>query len=364
MDDVAELEARVRRYRADRYPVQRATALFHLGSLLTDANAARAAAALHESIDLFLEAGLALEAAKARNALGAALREAREADSAATEFDAAARAFASLGAEREQAAALFNLGLVTRAPAPIERARDLFGEQGARREEAAAERELGTVLLAAGETQRAAAALERARKGGDPGAPNALGLARLAAGNAQEAADLFREAAALHPRSVRPAEHAMAKANLALALEVTGDTARARLAARQALAVAAAPAPVSEQAATILERLGSERGDLARVLGEDSPECAAVAARDEVARWVDAGAEEREAEAAAWDGDDDAAETLLGTLLELPPEQFELVLDALLPLRAQLERVAPRFHLPQELRVRETLERLWSTRTT
>jgi len=39
------------------------------------------------------------------------------------------------------------------------------------------------------------------------------------------------------------------------------------------------------------------------------------------------------------------------------------VLDALLPLRAQLERVAARFHAPQELRVRETLERLWSSRT-
>jgi len=121
---------------------------------------------------------------------------------------------------------------------------------------------------------------------------------------------------------------------------------------------------VRAQADAVLARVGSARGDLARVLAAEPPERAAAVARDEVARWVDADPAECAAEAAAWTGDDDAAELLLGALLELPPAQFESVLDALLPLRTQLERVAPRFHAPQELRVRETLERLWSTRRT
>jgi len=363
VDAVAELEERVGRYDAERYPVQRATALFHLGSLLADGDAARAREALAESVVLFARAGLAIEAAKAQNALGAAHREAGADEAAADCFRDAARAFAGCGARREEAAALFNLGLVTGSRDALEHARALFAAEGARREEAAAAREVGASLLSDGEAEAAIPFLQRARELGDPAAPNALGLARLAAGDAGAAAELFREAAAVHPLSVRPAGYAMAKANLALALEQAADVRRARLAARQALGVATAPPAVREQASAVLGRVGEGRGDLAPVLAEEPPERAATSARDEVTRWADADPAEREAEAVAWAGDDDAAEVLLGAVLELPSAQFEAVLGALVPARPQLERVASRFHAPQELRVRETLARLWSSTT-
>src|SRR4051812_16277041 len=126
VDALAELEARVGRYDGDRYPVQRATALFHLGSLLIDRDGARAREALSESVALFERAGLVLEAAKARNALGVALREVGELKAAAGCFRDAAGVFADRRAHREEAAAVFNLGLVTRSAEALERARAAF----------------------------------------------------------------------------------------------------------------------------------------------------------------------------------------------------------------------------------------------
>ena len=161
----------------------------------------------------------------------------------------------------------------------------------------------------------------------------------------------------------------MAKANLAVALAGAGDAPRARLAARQALAVAAAPEPVRAQAEAVLGG-APEYGDLARVLESEPRERWQAVVREEVVRWAD-DPDALAGEAAAWveEQDDDRAEALLGGLLELPPEPFARVLGAVLAAggasaRVQLERAASVFHAPQELRVRETIDGLWSTETT
>jgi tetratricopeptide (TPR) repeat protein len=304
---VAELEDRLQRYSAERYPVQRATALFHLGTLLSASDPGRARELLGESASLFADAGLASEEAKARNALGAALRALGEINAAAAAFRAAAAAFA--GGSRERAAALFNLGLVTRDAAPLEEARELFAAGS--REHAAARRELGVLHLERDDVEAAAAELAAALEAGDEAAANALGLARLAQGRVDEAAAAFR-------RSGDP----MASANLALVYERAGDAARAREAALRALTARGAASAVRMQAAQVLARLGADIVS------------------------------------------DDDAEAILRAVLELPTSEFEHLLETLLGARAQLERVAARFHLPQELRVRETLEALWVSRTT
>ena len=306
MDAVAELEERVRRYGAERYPVQRATALFHLGTALAESNPARARGLLAESASLFAAAGLAVEEAKARNALGAALRALGAQDSAADAFRAAAAAFEP--GSRERGAALFNLGLVTRDPEPLEAARELFPPGS--REHAAARRELGILRLERGDVDAAAAELAAATETGDGAAANALGLARLAQGRVDDAIDAFRSAGG-----------PTADANLSLAYERADDLPRARDAAVRAITAREAAPAVRAQAAQVLGRSG---GELAS---------------------------------------DDDAEEVLRSLLELPPSEFEHLLATLLPVRAQLERVAPRFHAPQELRVRETIARLWSART-
>jgi tetratricopeptide (TPR) repeat protein len=360
VDAVEELEDRLRRYDAERYPVQRATAAFHLGTILTASDAERAASLLEESAALFTQIGLREEAAKARNAYGASLRELGDYEAAATAFTAAAE---ELTEPRDRAAALYNLGLVVGDPARLEEARALFAQANARREEAAAARELGSLLLARGEAERALALLTDAADD----AANPLGLALLAAGRPSDAVDAFRRAAVANPRTVRPVEFAMAKANLALAYEQCGDPARARLAARQALGVAGAAKPVREQAAALLERAGNARDDLLRVLGDEPRDRWPGIVREQAALWTaDSEALNADAPTLAAALDDALAETLLGALLELPPDAFERLLDAFLHAgaREQIERAASLFHAPQELRVRETIERLCNSRAT
>ena len=368
VDAIGELEERLRRYPAERYPVQRATALFHLGTLLAAAEPERARAALEESVALFGEAGLEVERAKARNALGAALRELGDDRGAAVEFGAAAEALGD--APLERAAALFNLALVTPIAERMPRLREaqrVFVEHRAFSAAAAAARELGTALLET-DVDAAVAAFheskELADRAGDGAAlgaaANALGLALLAAGRTDTAVAELRTAAAAHPRAVRQREHAAAKANLALAYEQAGDVTRACLVARQALGVPDVPAAVARQAQETLARLGDGGDGLAGVLDADD---GVALLRDELARWADAADDELRRSAEAWtlaEPPDDLAELMLGALLELPPELMDRVLGALAAAgaRDQLERVAPRFHAPQELRVRDTLARL------
>ena len=383
MEPILELEQRLARYDADRYPVQRATTQFHLGVVLADAGRVQEAVeSLASAVELFDPEALPVEHAKALNALGAALRLAGDLEAAEAAFDRASGMFERASLEQEHGAALFNLGLVRRERDPAAAAECfrrsatlLAGEQ-----EAAAARELGATLLTLGELGEATRTLDRAvvlAERGDAaaygGALNALGLARLAAGEAEGAIESFRQAAGAHPRAVRPAEFAMAKANLALAYERHGDAPRARLAARQALGVAELPEPVAGQASAVLERVGATTADDLRfVLTLEPPANREGIVREELARSVEAPPDVRRADAAAWvdDSSVERAEAWLGGLLELPPESMELLirsaLEALGPrdpvvkerFRANVSRAAARFHVPQLLRLEEVFGRI------
>jgi tetratricopeptide (TPR) repeat protein len=330
--------------------------------------------------------------AVALNELGAARRQAGDLEEAATAFHRAAQAFEARGMRAEHAAATFNLGLVERqrgdregAIACFERARALLGHDAA--PAAAAARELGAALLEAGRPADAIAPLEEALRlaavGNDrPGAgaaANVLGLVHLAGGRPAQAVEVLREALACHPRSVRPEDYAMVKANLALAYDQAGDARRARVAARQALGVPAAAGPVREQAAALLERLGDSPGDLVAILDAEPPERWPALLREEAARLADADDDSREGEARAWlnarlDREDDRADELcehwLGALLELPPTAMEALIRAELDARAgldpaararleaQTERASARFPPPQLVRLHEAFARI------
>ncbi len=377
MDTVAELiedlEARLRRYPVERYPIQHATTQFHLGVVLTDAGRCdEAQIALAVAADAFDPVRLPAEHGKAMNALGAALRVAGRTTEAADAFVGAERAFAEAGLVAERGAALFNLGLVRRELGDVTAAIECFRDARALFEApgraGAAARELGTSLFAAGDLEGAGEALmaaaELADRAGDAAglgaAANALGLVHLAAERPAAAVESLRTALACHPRSVRPAELAMVKANLAVAYEAAGDAAHARLAARQALGLPVAAQPVREQARGVLARLGDGAGDVLRVLDAEPAERWPGVLREELARWVEADPAERRVEAAAWiegqlarDTGTDLCEQLLGTLLEMPPGAMEAVIRALLEahggvrFRSDLSLAAARFHGPQ-----------------
>lgn len=381
MDPIVELEQRLARYEPERYPVQHAVTRFHLGSLLADAGRLdEAIESLLRAVELFDPGALPVEHAKSLNALGAAYRLAGATAPAATAFARAAELFADAGLGPDRGAALFNLGLVRRDEDP-DAAADCFRQAGellTGTREAAALRELGAVLLEAGEPGAAIEVLEGAAAGseGDPaghgGALNTLGLARLAAGDLEAAAQAFRAAAGAHPRSVRPAEFAMAKANLALALERRGDGARARLAAGQALGVPEPPPPVVAQAEGVRSRLGPGAGDLLAVLADEPVESRERLVREEVVRAADAPPGEQREEARIWiqGSNVELLELWLGALLELPPAALEASVRAALEalpgfeaevrerFRRDVARAAARFHVPQLLRLEETFGRL------
>ncbi|MGH9182797.1 MAG: tetratricopeptide repeat protein [Acidimicrobiales bacterium] len=388
----ALLEGRLRRYQADRYPVQHATAQFHLGSILIEAGRpADAEPVLRSSAELL--AGMSSEAARATNLLGVALRLTGRVEEAAAAFEDARSAFEDAGEPLEQGAALHNLGLAqAQAGRPelarpaFEQARSLFRRHGAGGRAVAAARELGAVLLSCGEVVEAGEVLEEAtsmaeRAGDEAGrgaAANALGLARLAAGATGEAVAAFLAALGAHPRSVRPEAYAMVKANLALAHERAGDRPRARLAARQALGTPAAPGPVRSQAAAVLERLGTDPSDMLAVLDDEPGDRWTTVVREELLRWVDSPPDQRAADVAAWvdgqlareDRATDLAQAWLGVVVELPPTAMEeLVRSLLLALpdreerarrrfRSQVSAAMGAFNVPQWMRLKDTFERV------
>ena len=392
---IRDLEERLRRYPSKRYPVQHATAQFHLGITLAAAgDLERAEEALVTAAQLFDPAALRAEHGKAMNALGSVLRLAGRPKEAAHILARAAATFHAAGLTAEHGAACFNLGLVRREAGDVDGAshafdvaRRLFEAAGAPAHAAAAARELGAVRFAAGDLAAAERALEGAvptalRAGDAAGAgaaANLLGLVELAAGRATEAVDSFATAAAAHPRSVRPADYAMAKANLALAHEGAGDAVRARVAARQALGIPAAAPPVRTQAEAVLSRLGgAQPDDMVAVLAEEEPEHRAAIVREELARWADAGDAERRADAAAWiDGQlarpsaaVGLAESWVAGLLELAPADMETVIRSVVEalgereaeaqerFRAEVAMAAARFHVPQLLRLRDAFNRI------
>lgn len=387
-----ELTARLARYPVDRYPIQHATARFHLGSALTEAGRFdEAERELAVAAELFGPQRMPAEHAKALNARGAALRAAGRPGAATGCFTEAVAAFAVLGQPLEHGAALFNLGLTRRevGQEPVEafrRARELLDPERVPAYAAAAARELGAALFSAGRSAEAAPILAEAvalaDRGGDlaglGAAANTLGLVHLVQDRAKEAVEILRTAAGAHPRTVRPEGHAMAKANLALAHEQDGDAVRARLAARQALGVPGAPEPVVTVAAAVLARLGEEPGRLLDVLDDELADEWPALVREELRRWADAWPEDRAADAEAFvagvlDRPRTGAElvvTWLGALLELPPAAMRaLATEAVVALREQdvdrverfrswVARGCARFHVPQMDRLTRLFEEI------
>jgi tetratricopeptide (TPR) repeat protein len=387
---VDHLEGELRRLPADRHPVPHATARFHLGTVHLHHGRPRAAeASLLEAVRLFGD--LPVERAKAVNMLGVARRTLGDAGAAAEAFADAEQTFRGCGQPLEEAAAAFNLGLVhvdAGEPAPavdaFERARRRFVEGRRPAQASAASRELGAALLALGELEAAAGVLDdamaRADQAGDAAAlgaaANVAGLVRLGLGRPDEAVRDLHRAVAAHPRSLRPAEHAMAKANLALAHEAEGDAPRARLAARQARGTPGVHPVVVDQADELLRRLPHAADDLPVVLVSEAESKRTAVLREELVRWLDASVEEQQAGAAALVAAHlsrepvavDLAGAWLEVLVELPPAGMDLlvhrVVEALgerpgperAAFRAAVARGAARFHVPQMLRLREAFE--------
>jgi tetratricopeptide (TPR) repeat protein len=390
LETVEALRERLSRYPAARYPIQHATASFHLGLALTNAGRlSEAAEALEHAAALFDQRLLA-EHARSLNALGAVHRlETRYAD-AARAFRRAADEFKQADLPRDLGAALYNLGLVQReagkaaaAAAAFRRAAAIFKEKdvGAR---AAAVRELGITLLGEGLRDPAVEALTEAvalaEGAGDMrgagAAANGLGIALLACGRPEAAVESFSQSAAANPRRLRPAEYAMAKANLALAYTELGNTTRARLAAGQALAVEQASEPVRSQAAAVLAGIaaGAGPGAVLAVLLKEPLQTWPGILREEMMRWSDLDASALADELAAWiagqvadEREADLAEALVGALLELRPEETEKIIRALLEVlirqpsitadrfRSQLVTAISRFRAPQSERLTEII---------
>lgn len=397
-DAIAELEERLRRFPTRRYPVQHATTQFHLGVTLADAgHLDRAETALATAAAIFDPRALPAEHGKALNALGAVLRLAGRRPEAIEVLTRAAAALAASRSVAEEGAARFNLGLVRReagdpdaAVEEFECARERLTEAGATGAAASAARELGVARFEAGQRDAARHALEDAialaGAGGDEAgvgmAANVLGLVELADERGAEAIEAFAAAVAAHPRSVRPHDYAMAKANLALAHEQTSEALAARVAARQALGVRGIPEPVRLQATEILVRLcgpdaaslpGTAGAEAVALLSELPPARRSAIVREELARWLDADDDELADVSAGWIGGQldraalapDLAAELTGGLLELPAPALARVVRGFVraladrpvaaqdAFRAQMAMGAARFHVPQLLRLRD-----------
>lgn len=348
------LVERLARYPVQRYPVQHATTQFHLGSLLLNGgDAAGAVGVLRVARDVFAGAGLALEAAKAAVMLGIGLRSAGRLDEATVTFDAVADALAALDQPAERGAARYNLGLVRQdlgdhegARAAWAAAEEAFLSAGRHAQAAAAARERGASLLAGGVPEAAvpllAGAVELAERVHDElgaaVAANVLGLAQLAAGDPAAAVAALRHGLGFAPRSIRPPEHAMLQANLALAYERAQNLPRARLAARQALAVAQAAPPVRAQARELLQRCpGDAAADVLAVLDAEARPAWPAVLREELIRTSELPrGSRREVLHRFLDGilarPDDAyalAQGMFEVVLEVPPVAFDALVDAI-----------------------------------
>lgn len=352
--DTTALESRLARYPADRYPAQHAVVAFHLGTAhLQRARISQALESLRVAYGIFGRLGMHLEQLKALTMLGVALRESGRSDLAREAFERAVPAFGELDQPVEAAAASYDLGLVLNeqghvvdAQQAMAYARQLFLEAGHLTRAGSAAREQGASLLTSGQVESAlpllVEATDLAERSGDlPGlgaAANVLGLAHLASDDTGAAVVAFSRAVAAFPRSMRPTEHAMVKANLAIAHEQDGNPARARLAARQALSVSSADPPVRRQAQRLLDRLkGAKQADLITVLDAE-PLCRwSAIVREEALRWSDLGQDNRvEAVNGFIDGilgrpgtSVDLAESLIAALLELPPSSYAELVTAI-----------------------------------
>lgn len=393
--DVAAVEEELRRELArrdpGRYPVQHATACFHLGSTLISLRRPdEAVEVLVRAARLFPDDGMPVEHAKAMNMLGVALRDRGDTADAAIAFARAGELFAAHDHRLELAATRHNEGLVLRdlgdpgsAAEAFRAALDTFVAADARETASSAARELGACLLDLDRLDDAATVLEQAqdlaRRGAGRealgAAANVLGLVHLRAGQHDRARACFEDAAGAHPPTVRPAEHAMARANLALACERLGDHDAARLAARQAAAFDDAAPDVRAQARAVLDRLGDDPGVLVRSLSTLPRDRWLATVREEVRRLGSVTDGELDTHLDAWLVGVAARpehavalhEAWFGVVLELPPEPFRRQLDALAErvealepevaeaTRAVASRAMAGFPVPQWMRLRDTL---------
>ncbi len=362
--DLAELvdalRADVRRRDRDRYPIQHATAAFHLGTALISAGLLdEAITNLSDAAALFPVDRLPVEHAKATNMRGVARRDRGDWHAAAEDFGRAAALFAEAGHRLEEAAGWHNQGLALRdggdlagAAAAFEHALATFVEADLRDHAGMTARELGLTRYTDGDLDGAADALDRAmdlaRRAGDREAlgvaANTRGIVHLAAEEPGRALEMFEQAVGAHPRTVRPAEHAMARANLALAADRTGQPDHAVLAARQALAIPDAAPEVAALARDVLARLGDDPQVLVRVLEAEPSERHVGILRAELTRiaaltdrgahdrcWVRALAADPE-RGLAW------AEAWLEVVLEQPPEAFDASVRATVQAIGELDR--------------------------
>lgn len=389
-DGIPGLRARLARYPEQRYPSQHAATALQLGLALAGAGQlTEAEANLAAASRLLDPERMPAEAAAAANAWGAVLRMAGRPAEAAAAFRRAAEGFLVAERAADRGAALFNLGLVQRegddpdaALAALTEARPLL--PGSAGTATAVAREIGVTLLTLGRLDDAATELTEsvrlAEAAADPAAlgwaANALGLTELARGRPDDAAVAFRDAAAAHPRTIRPDGFATAQANLALALERSAAPTRSRFAARQALATPGAPEPVRRQATELLNRIGDDPGVILAILDEEPPAGWPAVLRQELAVWTTTTERDRHRLARAWlagvTGRPDAAEVMehwLGAVLELPPAGTTVVLDALMRavaaadepvgerLRNLVARALPRYPIPQWTRLSALLDR-------
>lgn len=376
---------------AEHYPVQRATACFHLGSALITADQPdEAVEVLAEAARLFPDDGMPVEHAKAMNMLGVALRDRGDPADASIAFARAAELFGEQDHAVERAAARHNEGLVGRdlgdhaaAADAFREALETFAAVDAREAAGSSARELGATLLDLGRLDEAADVLERAidfaRRGGGRealgAAANTLGIVHLRSGDDEQARRCFEDAVGAHPATVRPAAHAMARANLALACERLGAVDAARLAARQVLAFDEAAPDVRSQARAVLDRLGDDPAALVRSLDELPRERWGPTIREEARRLGRVDDEELDRHVDVWiagvtarpDHAVDLSEAWFGVVLELPPDEFRRHLDALTrrvhaldepaaeAFRDDAGRAMAHFPVPQWMRLRDTL---------
>lgn len=168
--EAAELAAKLGIYPVARYPVQHATAAFHLATVhLQRGRVDEAVPLLSDAFETFGRLGMRLEQTKALTMHGVALREGGRNDLAAATFERAAQAFSELEQPAEEAAASYNLGLSLAQhgdPAAVRdaltRAHELFLEEGHLAQAGAAARELGAHLLTSGEVGAALTVLDDA----------------------------------------------------------------------------------------------------------------------------------------------------------------------------------------------------------
>ena len=103
------------------------------------------------------------------------------------------------------------------------------------------------------------------------------------------------------------------------------------------------------------------------MLDAEEPDARPAVVRDELARWLDAAAHVRDAEAAQLAARPDLSEAWLAALLELPTSATETILRAVVAAVPERERESfaeqlrsslARFHAPQLIRVQDMFERL------